>query len=84
MAVGQKAVVADALKAGRKSVLQEAADEVIGRDGQHLLLLPVAVVFPLEGDPAIFECQVIQNTSPPRSLLPGHEVIQVLKAQNQW
>src|SRR5665811_1813311 len=57
MAVGQKAVIADALKAGRKSVLEEPADELLGGDGHHLLLLPVAVVFPLEGDLTIFKRQ---------------------------
>jgi hypothetical protein len=31
-------------------MLQEAADELIGGNGHQLLLLPVAVVFPLEGD----------------------------------
>jgi len=50
VAVGQQAVVADALEAGRKRMLQEAADELIGGNGHQLLLLPVAVVFPLEGD----------------------------------
>src|SRR5207245_10427547 len=57
MAVGEKAVVADALKAGRKSVLQEAADELLCGDGHHLWLLLVAVVFPLEGDLTLFERQ---------------------------
>jgi hypothetical protein len=50
MAVGQKAVIADALKAGRKSVLQESPDELLGGNGHHLLLLLVSVVFPLETD----------------------------------
>src|SRR5438046_3697719 len=49
VAVGQETVAADALKAGRKGVLQEAADELLGREGHHLLLLPVAIIFPLEG-----------------------------------
>ena len=57
MAVGQETVVADALKAGRKGVLQEAADELLGREGHHLLLLPVAIIFPLEGDLTTFQRQ---------------------------
>ena len=57
MAVGQEAVIADALEAGRQGVLQEAADELLGGDGHHLGVAGVAVIFPLEGDLAIFEGQ---------------------------
>src|SRR6202140_4616437 len=57
MAVGQETEVADALEARRNSVLQEAADKLFGRGGHHLLLLPVAVIFPLEGNLALFERQ---------------------------
>src|SRR6267378_442589 len=57
MAVGQKTVVANALKAAWKSMLQEPPDELLGRQSHHLLLLSVAVIFPLERDLAIFERQ---------------------------
>ena len=57
MAVGQKTVVADALKAGRKRVLQESLDELLGGNRHHLLLLLVSIVFPLEGNLTIFQCQ---------------------------
>src|SRR5439155_11402243 len=57
MAIGQEAIVANALKAAWKSMLQEPPDELLGREGHHLLLLPVAVIFPLETDLAIFERQ---------------------------
>jgi hypothetical protein len=36
MAVGQEAVVTNAWQAGRQNVLEEAADELLGRDGHHL------------------------------------------------
>src|ERR1017187_9114604 len=57
MTVGQKAVVADTLKAGRQSVLQESLDELLGGNRHHLLLLLVSVVFPLEGNLTILERQ---------------------------
>src|ERR1035437_10989735 len=57
MAVGQEAVVADALKAGRNGVLQEAADELVGGEGHHLGLVAVPVILPLEGNLAVFESQ---------------------------
>src|ERR1035441_10570467 len=57
MAVGQEAVVADALKAGRNGVLQEAADELVGGEGHHLGLVAVPVILPLEGNLVVFESQ---------------------------
>src|SRR5258708_32910908 len=69
MAVRQKSVVANALKAGWNSVLQEPSDELVGREGHHLLLLPVAVMLPLEGYPGIFKCQQTPiGNSPPMSV----------------
>src|SRR5450759_2576431 len=57
MAVGQEAVVADALQAGRQNVLEEAADELVGGDGHHLGFACVAIIFPLEGNLAVFQSQ---------------------------
>ena len=55
MAVGQEAVIADALKTGRDGVLEEAADELVGGKSHDLGLVAVAVVLPLEGDHAVFQ-----------------------------
>jgi len=55
MAVGQEAVIADVLEARWQGVLQEAADELLGGDGHHLGFAAVAVIFPLEGDLAVFQ-----------------------------
>jgi hypothetical protein len=38
-------------------MLQKAADELFGGEGHLFLLLPVAVVFPLEGDLTLFHLQ---------------------------
>src|ERR1039457_389607 len=58
MAVGQETVIADALEARRKGVLQEAPDEFFGGNSHHLLwLLLVPVGFPGEGDLALFQRQ---------------------------
>src|ERR1017187_4312673 len=58
MAVGQETVVADALEARRKGVLQETPDEFFGGNRHHLLwLLLVPVIFPGEGDLALFKRQ---------------------------
>ena len=48
VAVGQEAVIADALKAGRHYVLEEESDELGGGDGHHFGLAGVAVILPLE------------------------------------
>jgi hypothetical protein len=52
-AVGQEAGVADANQPLRQHVDQEPPQELIGRNGHHLLLAAVGVVLPAEGD-AIF------------------------------
>ena len=57
VAVGQEAVVADALQAGRRHVLEEAADELHGGDGHHSGFAGIAVIFPLEGYLTVFESQ---------------------------
>ena len=50
MAIGEKAVVADAVKAFGQSMQQEAADELVGRQGHDLGLVVMAIVFPAKGD----------------------------------
>ena len=50
MAVGEEAVVADAMEAVRQGVQQEAADELVGGEGHHLRLAVMAIVPPAEGD----------------------------------
>jgi len=61
MAVGQESVIADALETRRQGMLQETADELLGRDGHHLLLLcgrPLdPVIFPGEGDLTVFQLE---------------------------
>src|SRR5207248_2574205 len=52
-AVGEIAVVADAMEAVRQNVEQEAADELVGAKGHHLLLVVVAIILPAEADPAL-------------------------------
>ena len=55
--VGKETVVADALKTGRQSVLQEAADELLGCDRDDLVFSAVAVVLPGVGDLAVVQGQ---------------------------
>jgi len=55
MAVGQKAVVANALKAGRDGVLQEASDELVSGKRHDLGLVAVAIILPLEGDHTVYQ-----------------------------
>ncbi len=50
MAVGEEAVVADAMEAVRQGVQQEAADELVGGEGHDLRLAVVAIILPAEGD----------------------------------
>jgi len=54
MAVGQEAVIADALETGRQGVLQEEADELLRGYG-HDFAERVAVVGPGKGDLAVLE-----------------------------
>jgi hypothetical protein len=49
-AVGEEAGVADANQSLRQHVDQEPSQELIGRNGHHLLLAAVGVVLPAEGD----------------------------------
>ena len=51
-AVGEQAVVADAVEAVRQHMDQEAADELVGCERHHLVALAAfgAVVLPPEGD----------------------------------
>ena len=57
MAVGQEAVVADAMEAVRQHVEQEAANELAGVEGHRLAPVVVAVVLPQEADPALAEVE---------------------------
>jgi hypothetical protein len=57
MAVGQKAVIADALKTRGQSVLQEAADELVGGHGHHPIFCAITIILPAEGDLAVFHSQ---------------------------
>jgi hypothetical protein len=50
VAVGEEAVVADAMKAVRQGVQQEAADELVGRQCHDLRAAVVTVIPPTEGD----------------------------------
>ena len=55
MAIGEEAIVADAMEAVRQGVQQEAADELVGGERHDLGLAVVAVVLPAEGDVAVGE-----------------------------
>ncbi len=50
MAVGEEAVVADAMESIGQGVQQEAADELVGGKGHDLGLAMMSIVPPLEGD----------------------------------
>src|ERR1700693_1260734 len=53
MAVGQEAVVPNAMEAIRQRVQQEAADELIGIEGHDLGFAVMTIVLPAEADTAI-------------------------------
>src|SRR5271170_1913566 len=50
LAVGEEAVVADAMEAIRQGVQQKAPDELIGRKRHDLRLAVMAIILPAEGD----------------------------------
>src|SRR6516165_6331512 len=54
-AVGEIAVVADAMEAVGQGVEQEAADELVRAKGHELLPIVVAIILPAEADPALGE-----------------------------
>jgi len=56
VAVGQEAVVADALKTGRDGVLEETANELVGRKRHELGLVAVAVILLLKRNLMVFQC----------------------------
>ena len=56
-AIGQPAELANALKAARQYVQQEAPYELVGLKGHQRLLISVTVVSPFEGNVAIFQRQ---------------------------
>ena len=51
MAVGEEAVVADAMEAVGQGVQQEAADELVGVERHDLGLAVMAIVLPAEARP---------------------------------
>src|SRR5262245_26095870 len=55
---GEQAVVADAVEACGQYVDEEAADELVGGEGHHLVSFAAfdPVVLPLEGDAAVIAC----------------------------
>jgi hypothetical protein len=53
MAVGEKAVMTDAVKAVGQDMQEETANEFVGREGHHLALAGMAIVFPAEADAAV-------------------------------
>ena len=57
VAVGQPAEVADADKAGRQDVEEEAAEELDGVEGEHFFPTAVTVILPAEPDTAVFDLQ---------------------------
>ena len=52
-AIGEEAIVADAMEAVRQGVQQEAPDELIGCQHHHFGLAIRSIVFPGEADLAI-------------------------------
>jgi len=50
MAIGEEAVVADAMEAVGEGMQQEAADELVDLQGHDLGLVVMAIIFPAEGD----------------------------------
>ena len=50
MAIGEKAIVANAMEGVGQRVQQEPADELVGRQGHDLDLVLMAVIFPAKGD----------------------------------
>ena len=55
MAVGEEADMTDPVEAIGHGVLEEAADELVGRKRHDLGLAILPVVFPSEADPAVVE-----------------------------
>jgi hypothetical protein len=53
VAVGEEAVVADAVEAVRQGVQQKAADELIGVKGQDLGLAAMTIVLPAKGNAGV-------------------------------
>ncbi|OAN51169.1 hypothetical protein A6A05_11370 [Magnetospirillum moscoviense] len=54
-AVGEEAIVANAVKAVGQDVEQEAADEFAGLQRHHLLFVVMAIVLPAEADAAVID-----------------------------
>ena len=54
-AVGEEAVMADAMKPAWQRVQQEAPDELVGGERHDLVLVVMPVIAPAEADPAAGE-----------------------------
>jgi len=57
VAIGQEAIVADALKALGQNVQQEAANELAGGERHRLLSVAIAIVPPMEADFAVVDVE---------------------------
>jgi hypothetical protein len=55
MAVGRQPVMANAMKAVREDVEQEAADELAGFERHHLALIVILVIPPAKANRAVAE-----------------------------
>src|SRR5260370_28107713 len=55
LAVGEKAIVTNAMEAVRQGMQQESADELVGIECHHLGLAVLAVVLPGEADLVVTE-----------------------------
>jgi hypothetical protein len=55
MAVGEIAVMTNAVETVGQDMEEEAADKLLGRKGHHLALAGLAIVLPAEADAAVFE-----------------------------
>lgn len=55
--MAEKTVVADALKAVREDMEQEAANEFVGFQSHYLFLLVMTVIFAVKSEPAVVDVE---------------------------
>ena len=83
LAVGQVAVVTDAVEAVGQDVKQEAADELVGIERHHLALVVVAVVLTQEADASLVQAD--QATVGDRDAMGiAAEIVQDLFGHAEW
>ena len=83
LAVGQVAVVTDAVEAVGQDVKQEAADELVGIERHHLALVVVTIVLPQEADPSFVQAD--QATVGDRDAMGiAAEIVQDLFGPAEW